>query len=366
MQDFPDVELLGPPRINPWGSPLIWLGVLLLAAYFWLDASRTPGRMLSQGLFTAILIILCAVLIQYMLFAGRDVVLSVEGVRKGKGPRSIFIRWRDANLRYDRRRNRYIVASQGARIVFRYSSFADERRFAEIMGYIRYVIYQQSARQNAQAEKIATPVHGLSSRDKAEFLKYKGEGFFPNVFWPYLAAPIFALCLVYWAFIEVLVHKPPVGPAVKQAINDAWYSFPVLLQRSVAILLPGTFLVGCLVFLWGLPKLLGRRQRKAMRTRWLDEFDRAQVVSLSDIGVQYQDARHQRFLPWNEVPRISRTKGLILFHVVPDLSLSFIVPRRIFAAPKEADDFHRQALAFKRAALTRPSLVSPISFWEIA
>jgi len=366
MQDFPDVELLGPPRINRWASALMWLGVLLLAAYFWLDASRPPGRMLSPGLFMAVFIILCAVLIQYLLVAGRDVVLSVEGVRKGKGPRSIFIRWRDANLRYDRKRNRYAVASQDARIVFRYSSFADERRFAEIMGYIRYVIYQQSARQNAQADKIATPVHGLSSRDKAEFLKYKGEGFFPNVFWPYLALPIFALCLAYWAFIEVLVHKPPVGPAVKQAINAAWYSFPLLFQRSVALLLPGTFWIGCLVFVWGLPKLLGRRQRKAMRTRWLDEFDRAQVISLSEIGIQFQDARHQRFLPWNEVQKISRTKGLILFHVVPDLSLSFIVPRRIFATSTEADDFLRQALAFKRAAQTRPSLASPISFWEIA
>ena len=361
VKDFPDVELLGPPRFNWLGSILLWVGLGLWLSYTLPDVLRAQGH--EARLYLAVMVIIALVL-QYRMVADRDVVLSVEGVRKG---RDAFIRWRDATIRYDRKGNRYIVSAGATRVVLRHGRFADPQRFAEIMGYIRWVVYQQSLRQNARAETTRTPMHGLSAQDRAEFLRCRGPGFAETVFWPYLALPIVLFGLAETLVVEALIHKSWLPVAANQAVRFLLQSCPLLFHGPGAFTIWfAAFLGMCLVAAQGLPRVLAAKRKKTMRAHWIEDFDRAQIISINEVGLHFHDARRQGLYPWNDVARISQTKNLILFHLVPNLPLSIVVPKRIFATPGEAQDFVFKAQAFKRAALTRPSLSEPISFWEIA
>lgn len=362
MQDFPDVELLRPYRLSWRGPVVLWAVTALLIAYF----AMAPGRSQYSLLLLCTLFLACAAGLQYLMLSGRDVVLSVEGVRKGTGPRSTFIRWQGATLRYIRKGRYFIVTANGARIDIHDRHF-DQYRFWEIMHYIRYVAYAQSLGRNARAAKTSTPVHGLTENDKTAFLRYRGDGVFKTVFWPYLSWPSFAVCVAYVAFVEGVIHQPPVSLAARRAVYAAWRDFPFLFHReAVLILLPVLFLTGFLIFAEGLPMLLSLRPRRAMRSAWLQQFDRAQIISISEVGLSYKDAARESFYPWDDVAGISNAGGLILFHLVSELPLSIMVPKRVFATARDASVFLRRARDFKRAALTAPNLVEPISFWEIA
>ena len=362
MRNTPDVELLGPPKFNWLGSILLWIGAGILASFF-LPGSAPPHR--DSPFLVPAVVIAAASVLQFMIITGRDIVLSVEGVRKGKGPRSTFIPWRDATIRYDRKDNRFIVTAKRARIVFRDTNFADSLGFQQVMGHVRYTVYEQALRRNVHADKISTPIHGLSGKDKAEFLKYGGDGFLENVFWPYLALPTFIVCLADVGFIEVLMRRPRFTPLVTPYIHAILQAFPALFHGPVAFVIFLCALIGLLLTGGpGFSRLTQSRRFKEMRSRWLHLFERPQMVSISEIGLVCRDADGQRFYPWNDVCKISETRGLILFHLVPDLTLSIIVPKRIFATPQAAEDFRGKALDFKRAALTQPSLVEPLSFWQ--
>jgi hypothetical protein len=360
MQDFPDVELLRPYRMTWHGPVALWGVTVLLVGYFAVPGAPPEGNVLVSGLFLA-----CAGGLQYLMLRGRDVVLSVEGVRKGTGPRSTFIRWQGATLRYIRKGRYFVVTANGARIEIRDTHF-DQYRFWEIMHYLRYVAYAQSLTRNARAAKIGTPLHGLTEKDRQAFLRYRGDGFFRQVFWPYLSWPVFAVCLAYVGVVEAIIRWPARVAAVP-AFKAVWHAFPVLFYRgNVLFLVFVLFLAGFFIAARGLPMLLGLRQRRTVRSGWLQQFGRAQVVSISEVGLLHKDAARESFHAWNDIGGISDAGGLILFHLVPELPLSVIVPKRVFAAPAEATDFYRKALEFKRAALTAPNLVEPVSFWEIA
>jgi len=361
VKDFPDVELLGPPRFNWLGSILVWVGLGLWLSYILPDVLRAQGH---EARLYLVVVVAIALALQYLLVADRDVVISVEGVRKGK---STFIRWRDATILYHRRGNRYLVGAGTKRIVLRHGHFADPQRFAEIMGYIRWIVHQQSLRQNARTETTSTPMHGLSAADRAEFLRCRGTGFAEMVFWPYLALPIVLFGLAETLVVEALVHKTLLPAAVNQAVRGLLHSCPLLFHGPAAFMIWFVaFVVMCLVAAQGLPRILAGNRKKAMRAHWIEDFDRAQIISINEVGLHFHDARRQGLYPWNDVAGISQSKNLILFHLVPNLPLSIVVPKRVFATPGDARDFYRKAQAFKRAALTRPSLSEPISFWEIA
>ena len=350
MQDFPDVELLAPYRLSWRGPVILWAVTALLIAYFAAPGGPRDNTLLVSGLF-----LVCAGGLQYLMLRGRDVVLSVEGVRKGKGARSTFIRWQGATLRYIRKGRYFIVTANDARIKIRDTHF-EPHRFWEIMHYLRYVAYEQSLERNARAARISTPLHGLTEKDRCAFLKYRGDGFFRQIFWPYLSWPSFFICLAYVGFIEAVIHWPAsvVASPVFKAVQHA---FPFLFYRDAVLIL---------VFVEGLRMLLGLRHRRTVRSGWLQQFDRAQVVSISEVGLLHKDAAKESFYAWNDVGAISDSGGLIFFHLVPELPLSIIVPKRIFATPKDAQDFLRRARDFRNAAMTAPNIVAPVSFWEIA
>ena len=368
MKDFPDVELVG-PRPFKWGaSVFLWLLAVFLLGVVWSGAEHVriglSGRFLNVGWVSALIVGLAAAL-QAAQFMGRNVVLTVEGVRRGKGPHATFIRWKDANVRYDRKSGRYVVTADGKRIGFQYMNFADQQRLVEIMNYIRWVIHQRDLKRHLGAEKIETPVHGLSDVEKHTFLKYRGDGFFPNIFWPYLALPTFVLCVVHWDFVQVLASHPTTAytPQIKAILHAA----PLLYHGLTGMVIWFVALITSMaIFMQGLPMLFGLRRRHIIRSGWLAQFDRAQVISMTEFGLTYKEAKRESFYGWDGITGISHVKGLMLFHLVPELPLSIMVPDRIFATPHEAADFYRKARAFKRAALTRPNVIDPISFWEIA
>ena len=366
MQDIPDVELLGPPKFSWPFSIALWILAILTAGAL-LDGHTAPGRgALSAYALPAVILAFTAVL-QYLLAADRDITLSVEGIRKRKGPRSVFIAWQGATLHHDRDRNRFVITSQGKRIVVRESNFNDPYRFQEIMSHLRLVIYGQAWRRNRQADKITTPLHGLSAEDRREFLNYRGDGFLQTIFWPYLALPVLCLCVAYVAFIEVVLRQATLGPAAETAILAILKAFAFAFYWPwFLVYIPIACFTAMVIAFRGLPMLLARRRLKALRLRWLEQFDRPQIISISEIGLVCRETDGQRFVPWDSVYKISQTRGLILFHLVPDLRLSIILPKRAFGSPLDAADFVTKAEDFKRAARTLPSLVEPVSFWEIA
>ena len=363
MQDISDVELLGPPKFSWPFSVALWI-VALLTASALLDG-HTPRGPEAYAL-PAIIVVFTAGL-QYLLASGRDITLSVEGIRKGKGPRAVFIAWQGASLHHDRDRNRFVVTSPGKRIVVRSSNFDDVYRFQEIMSHLRLVIYGQAWRRNRRADKITTPLHGLSAEDRREFLAYKGDGFLANVFWPYLALPVLWLCVAYVGFIEGILHQTAMGPAAAAFVHTVLNACPLLFYWPwVLIYIPVVCVTAVVILFRGLPRFLARRRLKAMRVRWLEQFDRPQIIAVSAIGLVCRETDGQRFVPWDNVYKISQTHGLILFHLVPDLRLSIILPKRAFATGEAAADFVAKAENFQRAARTLPSLIEPVSFWEIA
>jgi len=366
MQDFPDVELLGPPRFNwPFSIALWILAAIGIGAVF--DGHAAQGHEPIKAFALPAVILAFTAGLQYLLAADRDISLSVEGIRKGKGPRSLFIAWQGASLHHDRDRNRFVVTTKGKRIVVRESNFNDPYRFQEIMSHLRLVVYSQAWRRNRQADKIATPLHGLSAENKREFLYYRGDGFFQTIFWPFLALPVFCLCVAYVAFIEIVLHQATLGSAAVAFVEAVLKACPfpfywpwILLYVSAA------FVAAAVICIRGVPLFLARRHLKAIRLHWLEQFDRPQIITISAIGLVCRETDGQRFVPWDNVYKISQTRGLILFHLVPDLRLSIILPRRAFATAQDAADFIAKAEDFKRAARDLPSLIEPVSFWEIA
>jgi hypothetical protein len=366
MQKMPDVELLAPPRFNwPLSAGLWILTGLAISA---LPAGHpAPGHGTLSAYALPAVIVGFAIVLQYLMAADRDITLSVEGIRKGKGRRAVFIPWLGASLHHDRDRNRFVITSKGKRIVVRSSNFDDPYRFQEIMSHLRLVVYGQAWRRNRQADKMTTPLHGLSAQDRREFLAYRGDGFLANVFWPYLAPPVLCLCVAYVVFIEVVLHQAALGPDVTAFVHVILKTCPLLFYWPwVLVYIPIACVVAVVIVFRGLPLFLARRHLKALRLRWLQQFDRPQMISISPIGLVCRETDGQRFLPWDDVYRISQTRGLILFHLVPDLRLSIILPRRAFATAHDAADFVARAEDFKRAARNMPNLVEPVSFWEIA
>ncbi len=366
MQDFPDVELLGPPRFNwPLSAGLWILTGLAISA---LPAGHpAPGHGTLSALALPAVIVGFAIVLQYLMAADRDITLSVEGIRKGKGRRAVFVPWLGASLHHDRDRNRFVITSKGKRIVVRSSNFDDPYRFQEIMSHLWLVVYGQAWRRNRQADKITTPLHGLSAEDRREFLGYRGDGFLGTVFWPYLSLPLLVLCVAYVAFIEIILHQAAWGPAVTAFVQTVLKACPFLFSWPwVLLYIPAACVTAVVIFFRGLPRFLARRHLKAMRRRWLQQFDRPQMISISALGLVCREADGQRFQTWDDVYRISQTRRLILFHLVPDLRLSIILPKRAFATPEAASEFVARAEDFKRAARNMPNLVEPVSFWEIA
>ncbi len=371
MQNRPDVELLGPSPMRWWRSIAIWLLAAIVLAVVWHNAWRhgigAPGTEWPSLYGLSGVILVFAAVLQFLALADGDVVLSVEGVRKGKGVRSTFIPWQGSTLVYERDKDRFVVTHKDKRITFTWYNFSAPNRYKDIMEYILYVMYEQSFRRHGQAAKIDTPIHTLSAADKAEVLKYDGDGFFTKVFRPYLSVPILLICLAYLGFVELLVYRPPLGPQGRHAANLVLHTLSVLFQRQTfPVLFPMSMMAGFFIALdLGLVAL--RRGRvKRLKLYWLAEFDKAQRVSLSEIGLTQQDADGPSFWVWSDVSSISETNGLILFHIAAGPPPLIIVPKHIFATPAGATEFSRQARAFRTAALMRPNIVEPISFWEIA
>ena len=370
MPKKPDVELLGPGPFSWKGSVVVWLIAGGLLGLIWGMAWHrigTAGNGLGGLWALTGVIVAFAAFIQYSVLASRNIVVSVEGVRKGKGPGATFIPWQGSILVYDRAKTRFVISAGDKRVVFDWSNFYDLSRYQAVMEYILYVMYEQSFRRHGQARKIEAPIHSLSAAEKAEFLAYRGDGFFKKVFWPYLSWPLLGVCVAYLAFVELLIHHPRLSPDLVHVVNLILRTCPVLFQRPVG---PYFFPVAIVtIFVIGsnrLPALLDHGGLKHFRQNWLAQFDKTQRVAISDIGLTQQDADGPSFWIWQDVTRITRTKGLILFHLTPAQTLSVIVPARVFTTPAEAVAFYRQAQAFRRAAQTRPNLVEPISFWEIA
>jgi len=371
MQEMPDVELLGPPPFK-WGTSLfIWLAAIFVLSLTWFGVG--PARIGTSGNSWLDLWLMVAVVIgftaagQIAQFMGRDIVLSVEGVRKGKKRRSVFIPWRGATFYYDLRGHRYTVAAKGARITFNTNNFADPYRYREIVGHIQDLVHDQGLQRNAHAPKTNAPIHRLSTADRAAFLAYRGDAFLSNVILRYLALPIFITCLFYFGFIVLLVYRPPLPPAARQVVNSILRAFPILFHGHTAALLIRLSLP--LAALAAIPAFSGRtweKRLRAIRTSWLEQFDCSQVIAISEFGLSCQTTEEPIFLPWSDILKISRTRELILFHVTSDLARSIILPRRIFANAADAMAFYHQALAFRTAALARPNLLDPVSFWEIA
>src|ERR1700761_8019012 len=109
MQNISDVELLGPPKFSWPFSIALWV-VAVLTAGALLDGptARSPD---AYALPAVILVFTAG--LQYLLATGRDITLSVEGIRKGKGQGSVFIPWQGASLHHDRDRNRFVITSPG-------------------------------------------------------------------------------------------------------------------------------------------------------------------------------------------------------------------------------------------------------------
>lgn len=370
MRKTPDVELLGPGPFSWKGSATIWvIAASLLALLWWRTLSNdigTPGNGWG-GLYALSGVTLgFAGLLQYLILANRDVVVSVEGVRKGKGPRSTFIPWQGAAVIYDRSSGRFVVSGNGKRIPFNWINFNDLSRYREVMQYVLYVIYQQSFRRHGQAAKIEAPIHSLSAADRVAFLNDKGSGF-ERAVWPYLSVVLLAACLAYLTFIGLLIVHPPVGPDMRRLINLILHKAPLPFTRSAGPYFLLGSLAGIVFIAWDrISTFMSRGTLKRLKLNWLAQFEKTQRVALSEIGLTQQDADGPSFWVWNDIHRIRRTKGLILFDLTPAQTLSVIVPKRIFATPADAEDFVRKAQAFKDAAKTRPNIVEPISFWEIA
>ena len=79
------------------------------------------------------------------------------------------------------------------------------------------------------------------------------------------------------------------------------------------------------------------------------------ALTVLDETELYAAAKNLR-APLELVQMVARTGEL----PVPNFSAGGI------ATPADAAEFYRQACDFKRTALTRPNVVEPVSFWEIA
>jgi len=371
MHTAPDVELLGPEPVGRFGSPLIWISagifMALLTLNAWLSGIGTPGNSLASLGVLLVLILAFAVLLQYLRLSGRDVVLSVEGVRKGKGSKSRFIPWRGATLYYDRKRDCYVVAAKGDRIRLKAGYFSDTDRFREIISYLEYVVEEQGMRRNAHAAKTSAPLHRLSETDRAAFLAYRGDGLFGFSAAPYVAMAVFIACATYLAFVLLLVAHPPLSGATLIAVNWILRTFPFLFFGWPGEMLPRFCApIGLVAGMAVLPGVGRLRRIKVMRTTWLEQFDQSQALAISPVGLTFQTTEDAFFLTWNEILKISLTRELILFHLTPELTFSLVLPKRVFSTPADAEAYYRQAEAFRSAALTTPNIVEPVSFWEIA
>ncbi len=371
MQNTPDVELLGPPPVGRFGSPAIWLctsvvmGVVIYSS--WRKGIGTPGNGWASLVALLVVIALFAAAVQYILLAGRDIVLSVEGVRKGKGPRSKFIPWRGASFYYDLKKDRYVVAAKGVQITFKKSHFADDDRYGEVVGCIEYAIYEQALQRNAQAPRTIAPLHRLSAADRAEFLAYTGDGILATALLPCLGWLVFVSCLAYWAVLALLHWHPPLSGVALQIVNWILRTFSFLFRGwTGGLIMRFSPMIAIFGAVMAFPDAALRKRIRAMRTSWLEQFDLTQAIAISAVGLTCQTNDDHLFLPWSHILNISRTRGLILFHLTPELTISIILPRRVFATPADAEAFHHQARAFKTAAQAEPNIVEPVSFWEIA
>jgi len=370
MQKTPDVELLGPAPLSRFGSVIIWLCVAVLIGLViyngWRAGIGTPGNGWASLFALVGTPLLFAALLQYNRLSRRDVALSVEGVRKGKGAKSKFIPWRGATFYYDLKKDRYVIAAKGMQISFNRDNFSSSRRYAEVIGYILYVIQEQGLRRNAKVPKISAPLHRLSAADRAEFLAYAGGDFFSAV-WFSVALFVFVLCVAYMALLTLLIARLPLPSDTVNALHTVKRMAPLLFHGWIADILkrfclPAAFVSGLRL----LPDLGGRKRVQAMRTNWLEQFDHTQVVTISEVGLTCQIGGEPMFIPWSDVFKIGRTRGLILFHLTAELTLSIALPKRVFQTTADATSFYRKAEAFRIAALATPNIVEPISFWEIA
>jgi hypothetical protein len=261
---------------------------------------------------------------------GLDVTLSWEGIRRGSGPRSTFIAWKDARL--DWRRSKIVVRS-GKTTIAVYDSLYRAGEFYRFFDVIAHDIVDGGLRRAAQAVNLATPAYTLSAEDMKALLKYRGEGRGP------LLPPIGSytiLALVMPTVVAFVIRFSARWHNVPQALHPAPAYLAATLACTVAIAAP-CFLV---------EEILRRRARwKALTSSWhyLQDFS----LSISEAGVTKRTIGFEHFRYWDELQYVVQSPRLILF--LTRKGVIHIVPKRIFASPDDAEVFFNTALTLKRA-----------------
>lgn len=260
---------------------------------------------------------------------GLDLTLSWQGVRKGVGPRSKFIAWRDARLDFGGEK---IIVRSGKDAIAVHTSLYRAGEFHRFFHVIAQEIVDGGLRRAAKAINLTTPAYKLSAEDVKTYLKYRGEGRRPRL--PHIG-PYTTLALVMIPVVAFVVRFSNRAHSLPQALHPA----PIYLAASLAC----TAAVAGTCFL--LEDILRRRARwKEMTSSW--HYHQDFELSISEAGVATRTTGFEHFTYWDELSCVVESPRLILVFGRKDIM--HIIPKRIFASREDAVAFFNTALTLKR------------------